>query len=177
MSAELAGRLASADLTYGHVGATRGTLPPGYHHLRISRQVGSGPASFASAASALQGWQVHLLAGLHVTASAPVAVPDAVVLLGVGVGPLRIRAACRVIYAVTESRRHGFAYGTLAGHPESGEECFMVEQRDDDSVAFTITAFSRAATVAARAAGPAGRIIQLHITRRYVGALGAIIAS
>lgn len=177
MSAELSDQLASADLTYDDVGATAGKLPPGYHHLRMSRHIGSGPDAFASAVSALLGWRVHLLAGLCICASAPLAAPGAVVLLGIGYGPLRIRAACRVIYIVTETRRQGFAYGTLAGHPESGEESFIVEHRNDDSVAFTITAFSRPATAAARAAGPGGRLMQRHVTRRYLRALSTIVAS
>jgi Domain of unknown function (DUF1990) len=63
MGAELATRLAAADLTYGAVGATDGALPPGFHHLRASRLVGSGPDAFASAVSALAGWQVHRRAG------------------------------------------------------------------------------------------------------------------
>lgn len=177
MSAELAGQLASADLTYDDVGATAGRLPPRYHHLRMSQQIGSGPDAFASAVPALLGWRVHLLAGLRISASASVAAPGAVVLLGIGAGPLRIRAACRVVYTVTEPRRQGFAYGTLAGHPESGEESFIVEHRNDDTVAFTITAFSRPATAAARAAGPAGRLLQRVVTRRYAGALSTIVAS
>lgn len=50
----------------------------------------------------------------------------ALVLPGVGAGPLRLRAPCRVVYTVTESRRRGFAYGTLPGHPECGEEAFVI---------------------------------------------------
>ncbi|HEX9537858.1 MAG TPA: DUF1990 family protein [Streptosporangiaceae bacterium] len=38
---------------------------------------------------------------------------------------------------------------------------------------FTITAFSRPATLLARAAGPAGRIIQRRITGRYLQALAS----
>jgi uncharacterized protein (UPF0548 family) len=177
MNAELAGRLALADLTYFEVGATAGTLPAGYHHLRVSRVIGSGSDAFIAAASALLSWQVHLHAGLRVTASAPTASSGVVVLLGLGAGPLRIGAACRVVYTITESRRQGFAYGTLPGHPESGEEAFVVERRSDDSVAFTITVFALPATTAARAAGPVGRLIQRHITSRYLGALEAIITS
>jgi len=177
MNAELAGRLALADLTYGEVGATAGTLPAGYHHLRVSRVIGSGSDVFIAAASALLSWQVHVHAGLRVTASAPAASPGAVVLLGLGAGPFRVGAACRVVYTISEPRRQGFAYGTLPGHPESGEEAFVVECRSDGSVTFTITAFSMPATTAARAAGPVGRLIQRHITRRYLGALEAIITS
>jgi uncharacterized protein (UPF0548 family) len=177
MGAELAARLALSDLTYDEVGATAGTLPPGYHHLHVSGVIGSGSDVFIAAASALLSWQVHLDAGLRVTASAPAPSPGAVVLLGLGAGPLRIGAACRVVYTITEPRRQGFAYGTLPGHPESGEEAFVVERRSDGSVTFTITAFSRPATTAARAAGPVGRLIQRRITRRYLGALAAIVTS
>ena len=42
----------------------------------------------------------------------------------VGLGPLR--APCRVVYVVDEPDRRGFAYGTLPGHPETGEELFAV---------------------------------------------------
>jgi len=129
MNAELAGRLALADLTYGEVGATAGTLPAGYHHLRVSRVIGSGSDVFIAAASALLSWQVHVHAGLRVTASAPAASPGAVVLLGLGAGPFRVGAACRVVYTISEPRRQGFAYGTLpslrrsttkASSPDSG---------------------------------------------------------
>jgi uncharacterized protein (UPF0548 family) len=49
-----------------------------------------------------------------------------VVILGIVVGPLRMRALCRVIYTITAPRRKGFAYGTLPGHPECGEEAFTI---------------------------------------------------
>jgi uncharacterized protein (UPF0548 family) len=171
LAADLAGELASAALTYEHAGATRGALPTGYRHQHASRVIGSGPEAFASASAALLRWEAHLRAGLRVAASAPVAEPGVIVVLGIGAGPLRVRAPCRVVYAVSESRRQGFAYGTLPGHPESGEEAFVIEHRDDGLVALTITAFSRPASTAARAAGPAGRLLQQHITRRYLRAL------
>src|SRR5215472_16377759 len=171
MNAELASQLASAELTYADVGATQGALPSGYHHLRGSRVIGSGPDAFATAASALLAWQVQLGAGLRVTASAAVAAPGTVVLLGAGAGRLRVLAPCRVVYTVTEARRRGFAYGTLPGHPERGEESFMVEQRADGRIVLSITAFSRPASLAARAAGPLGRLIQRYVTRRYLEAL------
>src|SRR5262245_49101785 len=90
MSAELASRLASADLTYEAVGATKGAPPAGYRPLRVSRLVGSGADAFVAATSALRNWQVHRRAGLRVTASAPIAAPGAVVLMHLGAGPLRI---------------------------------------------------------------------------------------
>jgi uncharacterized protein (UPF0548 family) len=171
MSPELVSRLESAELTYQHAGQTRGALPDGYRHLRRSLVIGAGADVFASAVTDLTGWQVHLRAGLRVTASAPAAQAGAVVLLAVAAGPVRVSAPCRVVYVMTQPRRHGFAYGTLPGHPESGEEAFVIEQRADGTVTFTITAFSRPATVTARAAGPLGRLVQQHFTRRYLRAL------
>jgi uncharacterized protein (UPF0548 family) len=173
MNAGTAARLRGAELTYGEVGQTMGALPAGYHHLRRAAVVGAGAAAFAEAADSLLGWQAHLRAGLAVSASAPVAAPGGLVLLGVGAGPVQITAPCRVVYVVQEPARRGFAYGTLPGHPESGEEAFVIEWHDDDTVTLTVTAFSRPATLLARAAGPVGRIIQCYITGRYLQALAS----
>jgi len=164
-------RLAAARLTYSEAGATAGHLPAQYHHVRRHVVIGSGRHAFAEAASAVAAWQVQLRAGLSVSASAPTARPGAVALVGFGIGSLRLTAPCRVVYIVDEPRRQGFAYGTLPGHPESGEEAFIVEHQDDDTVAFEITAFSTPSSAIAKVAGPAGRLVQDWITTRYLRAL------
>ena len=86
-------------------------------------------------------------------------------------GRLGLRAPVRVVYVVDEPARRGFAYGTLPGHPESGEEAFVVEISEGGSIVLTITAFSRPATRLARAAGVLGRRVQSRITDRYLSAL------
>jgi uncharacterized protein (UPF0548 family) len=133
--------------------------------------IGRGHQVFADAAADVAGWQVQLRAGLTVSASAPTAIPGTLAMLGLSAGPLRLGAPCRVVYAVDQPRRQGFAYGTLPGHPESGEEAFIVEHHDDDTVSLTITAFSRPSMAIARIAGPAGRLIQSWITNRYLRSL------
>jgi uncharacterized protein (UPF0548 family) len=173
LPADVAERLRVAELTYGEVGATATTLPSGYRHLRRTVRIGSGPETFETSANALLGWQVQLRAGLRVASSSPEAEPGAVVRLGWGAGPFRLTAPCRVVYAVDEPRRRGFAYGTLPGHPESGEEAFAVERHDDETVTFTVTAFSRPAAWTSRMAGPAGVAVQRWIPRRYLRALAA----
>lgn len=67
-----------------------------------------------------------------------------------GVGPLALRIPCRVIYVIDEPERSGFAYGTLPGHPESGEELFLLQWHEDGQIAFTITAFSKGGSLPAR---------------------------
>ena len=61
---------------------------------------------------------------------------------------------CAVVWALDEPRRRGFAYGTLPGHPECGEESFLIEWDDQDEVWLTITVFSVGATWYTRAVGP-----------------------
>jgi uncharacterized protein (UPF0548 family) len=162
-------RLRAARLTYAEVGQTAGTLPRDYR--RFTRTTTVPAADFEAAAHDLLHWQVHRRAGLRVAASGYRVTPGAVVVLGVGIGPVVIRAACRVIYVVEEPRRRGFAYGTLPGHPESGEEAFLLRQHDDGTVTFTITAFSRPASTVAKLAGPLNRLVQDAITARYVRAV------
>jgi uncharacterized protein (UPF0548 family) len=171
LAPEARDRLTAAGLTYREVGATAGDLPDGYHHLSRRVLLGHGHQLFTGAGEAVLQWQVQVRAGLRVSVSSPVATPGAALILGLGIGPLRVEAPGRVVYAVDEPRRRGFAYGTLPGHPESGEEAFVVEHHHDDTVSFTITAFSRPATRLARLAGPLERIAQRRITARYLRSL------
>ncbi len=75
------------------------------------------------------------------------------------------------VYTVDEPQRRRFAYGTLAGHPERGEELFLVELSDDETVTLEIRAFSRPALWWSRAATPAARLVQRLVTERYLRAL------
>jgi uncharacterized protein (UPF0548 family) len=87
------------------------------------------------------------------------------------------KAPVRVVYVVDEPNRRGFAYGTLPGHPESGEELFAVERLSDDSVWVVIRAFSRPSTWFYRLGYPVLRIVQERATRRYLRSLLPSMAS
>ncbi|MDT4987285.1 MAG: hypothetical protein QOI74_1379 [Micromonosporaceae bacterium] len=163
--------LAAAELTYREQGATRGALPAGYDHVHRDVSVGTGRAAFDRAVDGLFGWHMHRGAGMAVAASAPTAAPGVVVALRVGWGPLSLLVPCRVVYRVEEPACRGFAYGTLPGHPERGEEAFLVRLRSDGDVRLIITAFSRPASVTARVGGPLTRKVQARYTDRYVRAL------
>jgi uncharacterized protein (UPF0548 family) len=164
-------RLREAPFTYPEIGATAGELPRGYRHVCRSALLGSGARVFAEAADALMSWQVQLRAGLEVAASDPVPAAGTVVLLRLRIAFLQFKVPCRVVYVVGEPDRRGFAYGTLAGHQENGEEAFIVSQDESGAVRLVITAFSRPAAPLARVAGPAGRLTQNVITDRYLRAL------
>ena len=159
----------STRLTYREVGATRdpGTLPPpGYHLLRVRTRIGTGSGVLSRAGQAVLDWRMHRAVGVSVDASAAEAAPGVEVVVGLGVGSWRLRAPCEVVWTVREEDRVGFGYGTLSGHPESGEESFVVERDPDGTVWLTVTAFSRPTRWYLRAAGPLARAGQHAYARR-----------
>ena len=93
----------------------------------------------------------------------------------VPIGPFGIRAPVRVIYVVDEPDRHGFAYGTIAGHPEDGEERFVVERRTDGSVWLTVSSFSRPSSWFWWMLYPVLRLQQEFYTARYLRSLSGPI--
>ena len=106
----------------------------------------------------------------------PFAAPgDTAVLVTPIFGPFSFKSPVRVVYLIDEPFRKGFAYGTLHGHPEMGEEAFVVEQKDDGSVWLTVRAFSRPSNRWWRAISPVLRLMQDMYTRRYLRALAVPI--
>jgi uncharacterized protein (UPF0548 family) len=158
------------ELTYAGIGQTAGGPPPGYASFRKAATLARG-TDLKAAAHALLTWQVQSRAGLTVLASSLTVTSDAVALMRLGFGPLALRIPCRVVYVLDEPDRQGFAYGTLPGHPESGEEAFIVQRRGNGQVEFVITGFSKPATTLVKLAGPLSRGFQNHMTERYLRAL------
>jgi len=160
--------LAALTLTYTEVGATAGALPAGYHHVEKSAVIGRGRRRFEEAADAGMRWGMLRGAGLRVEATSEVAAVGAEVI--VHLGP--VRAPCRVVYVVDEPDRRGFAYGTLPGHAESGEERFMVRYDPaTEEVHAEVLAFSRHGTWWSRLGAPVPSVIQRVVTERYLRAL------
>ena len=156
--------------SYPEVGAT-GTaiLPPGYRHDRYRRRIGDSQV-FDRAVGGLRHWAAHEGAGVRIFPHDHPVTPGATILAIFSLGLAQIIAPCRIVEVVDETDRFGFAYGTLPGHPECGEEALIVE-RDAGGTFFSIVAFSRPADPLARLAGPIGRAIQLAITHGFVNAL------
>lgn len=53
-------------------------------------------------------------------------------------GPLAVHEPVRVVAVVDTPDTRGFAYGTLRGHPVSGEEAFIVRKAPDGRVTLTL---------------------------------------
>lgn len=161
-------------LAYPSVGATlTGAIPAGFHHEHHVIELGDAEV-FDLAVRALKDWAPQRGAGLTVVADGSIAEGTTVVMGA----PLPVGAAvvpCRVVGVVTGADEWGFAYGTLPGHPESGEERFTI-RRQANRVSFDIEVFSRPAHPLARLGAPISRWLQRQTTRRYQAAMRAAVA-
>lgn len=158
--------------SYPDVGRTRDdVLPAGYRAVSATRRIGTGRPRFEEAVERLTTWQMHRRAGLVVDGPDEPVRAGVIAVLGLGVGRLRLRAPVRVVYVIDDPDRRGFAYGTLRGHPESGEELFVVRLDPDGTVRAEIRAFSRPGSWLTRLGGPVARRVQDQMTQRYLDAL------
>lgn len=162
-------KLLAARLSYRPLGGPEGATLSDYNHL--NQAVTLRRRDFEDAVRDLFEWRMHSRAGLRVQASDIPLRQGTVALMRLGLGALSLKIPCRVLDVVAERRRRGFTYGTLPGHPEAGEERFLLEQLDDGRIRFSISAYSRPASALAKIGGPLSRAAQRVMTQRYLQAL------
>lgn len=151
--------------TYAEVGATNATPPDGYNVDDNRIELGRGEATYRSAVEALKKWRHFELGWVAIVPSGVVVEVGATVAVKARAFGTWSLNASRVVYVIDESRRFGFAYGTLPDHVEKGEERFMVEWRADDSVWYSILAFSRPQHPFVRLSAPLARRLQHQFAR------------
>ncbi|HEX8914122.1 MAG TPA: DUF1990 domain-containing protein [Humisphaera sp.] len=175
-------RQATLDLSYAAVGATANVPPAGYVVDHTRAWVGAGAAAFEAGKAALARWDHFRLGWVE-------AVPDGGGIRVGGVVAVVARTfgawwlnACRIVYLVDEEhgpvRRWGFAYGTLPGHAETGEERFLIEwDRGTGDVWYDVLAFSRPRHLLARLGYPVARRFQKRFARDSVAAVTRAVAA
>lgn len=80
----------------------------------------------------------------------------------------------RVIYAIEEPRRVGFALGTVGDSVVSGEESFVVTWADNDEVRFTVRAFDRPVATLYRVVPALVKRRRRELFRGYLRALSPL---
>jgi uncharacterized protein (UPF0548 family) len=162
----------AAQPTYSDLGSTLvGKRPEGFHHDSYELVLGSGTETFHRAVTGLKNWEAHRIVGVRVFPDEREIQTGATVIVTLGTPLLALAAPCRIVSVIDGQNRWGFAYGTLPGHPEQGEEAFVVSIAPDESVRFEITAFSRPGDLLVRLSGPVGRGFQMGGARNYQQAL------
>jgi uncharacterized protein (UPF0548 family) len=125
--------------TYNEVGATNTTPPATDYNVDHNRiQIGTGEATYKKGVEALKNWRQFDLGWVAATPrGVPIEVGAIVAVKARAFGTWSLNAA-RIVYTINETRRFGFAYGTLPDHVELGEERFLIEWLPDDSVWYDI---------------------------------------
>lgn len=153
------------DFTYSEVGATNASPPARYTIDNNRVQLGQGEPIYRAAVAVLKAWGQFDLRWLTILPrGASTEVGEIVAVKARAFGTWSLNAT-RVIYVINESRRFGYAYGTLPGHIECGEERFLIEWLSDDSVWYDILAFSRPRHPLVRASYPFARMLQKKFVR------------
>lgn len=161
--------------TYAPVGATAKTPPAGFVVDRTRIRLGEGEAVFRLAIAALQRWEQFQLGWVEAwSPDTPIKSGEVVAIMGRAIGMWWLNS-CRIIYVVDESGpmcKFGFAYGTLPGHVESGEELFLIEwDQNTNSVWYDILAFSKPNHFLTRLGYPLVRRTQKRFGRNSAAAM------
>lgn len=174
-AADVLERAERAELTYGPIGGTFDT-GPSEADLHMERVLGAGGGDFAAAVECYRalGSQRSVAGVWPEDATAEL---GATILISLRFGPVTVLAVDRIVAIIDEPRRWAFAYGTLPGHAEVGEEAFIVEHRPDDTVVAKVVAIAHVALPGARFLQPLLVPIQRRFARRYLDAVAAAVES
>ena len=154
---------ARLELTYAEKGATATTPPANY----VVDRIREGEQVFRRAKIGLEGWRQFDLGWLKAfPTNTPIRAGEVVAVV----------ARTRIVYVTDEPRRFGFAYGTLPGHVERGEERFLVEMAADDSVWYDIQAFSQPKHMLTKIGYPFVRRLQKRFGRESAAAMIRVAA-
>ena len=127
------------------VGVTREPVAalPGFDHDYRSIELGEGAAVFARAQELVRAWRVFP-EGWCIPRPGHVAFRQgATMVVLIRIFGIWWWCPSRVVYTLHEERRFGFAYAPLPGHPELGEEQFLLEWLPANRVRYSIRAYSR----------------------------------
>lgn len=124
--------------SYAGVGRTRTLLPGGCELHRGQFLLGEGSHVFYKARNAIRDWRMFDVSWVRLCSPDKPIKPGNIVAILAGALGVWMVNLCRIVYVIDEPRRYGFAYGTLAVHALAGEERFLVEWRDDNSVWYEV---------------------------------------
>lgn len=185
---EIEAVLGSGDpFSYSEVGQTAQLDAPGAREVLASRYdldrhqfpLGRGRDLFERAQSSLMAWRQFDIPWLEFHGARRVE-PEQVVATLVSVAGVWFLNPCRVVFAEFSPDRNSvcYAYGTLRGHAECGEERFRVSfDPATEKVQYEIAAFSRPAIVLAKLGYPLARRLQKRFVVSSAHALARATAS
>ncbi len=154
----------NSDFTYMEVGKSKtDEQVNGFDNDFNKIYLGSGKKVYSAACQAIRNWSTFPGGWITIRPqNVPIESGQTVVMVAKIMGLYWLNA-CRIVYILNKQgnvRKYGFAYGTLPQHVEKGEELFCVEWLEDDSVWYSIRAFSRPRFWLVRLTYPLARYFQ-----------------
>lgn len=152
---------ASKDFTYPEVGATATEKKFTHYDNDYNKIVlGKGDTVWRKAKTVLLNWQQFPLPWTKIYPNTTELKKGAIVVVLFQLFGIWWRNSAKIVYVIDEVNRFGFAYGTLPGHIERGEEVFWVERNEEGIVSYHIRAFSKPRFWLAKMAYPIARFYQ-----------------
>ncbi|MFM6974417.1 MAG: DUF1990 family protein [Agromyces sp.] len=175
--------------------------PRGFWVAEDSARLGTGRERFESAREQMWQWGIHLNSGLEVVDVVPGSEggyrglnqrdirdvdpnevmftaqghayvnPGATILQRAKLWRWTFELPARVVLVIDEEQRAGYALGSLPGHPFVGEQAFVLELRDDDSVWLTVRQLGQPENPRLRILAPLLRWQQQRLTKRFLMSL------
>lgn len=168
---------ANLSFSYRQVGATKERQPPvGYPVNNYRNKLGAGKELFEKAVAALYSWQMYALGWTTIYPLQALAATGNVVVVQVEHLGFWSLNPCRIVYTIDEndenSRRCGFAVGTLPAHSEMGEEQFLIEwDKNSDAVWYELYAFAKPKNLLAKIGSPYVTYLQKQFAAESYGAM------
>jgi uncharacterized protein (UPF0548 family) len=158
-----------ADFSYADPGALlRRSVAPLYERTRT---IGRGDECFAAAVAFVQTWGPQRALGTRIHPCDSRVAEGATMVQCLRVAGCFVTAPVRVIGVTRSDDRFAYAYGTLPGHPERGEEVFTVERGTDGEVRVTVAVRAESGTLLTRCGAPVARRLQRRALGIYVDAI------
>ncbi|WP_036960312.1 DUF1990 family protein [Promicromonospora kroppenstedtii] len=166
-------------LTYTGVGSTAPAAeqwppPAGWRAYEHTVRLGSGTDLWDTASSVVLSWGIKTRSGFTVQPALEAgrsARQGERYWLVARIGPFRVREPVEIIATVSTGNRAALSYGTLDGHPVSGEEAFIVHRDDNGNVNLTLRSLTHAGRGMWRGLFPLILVAQRIYRRRYLRAL------
>ena len=163
--------------SYNELGKTQEQkFPSGYEHSIHSHKIGTGQKDFKRAVQLFKEWRQFPQPLAHIFPE------DSVILKGVTVIVVSRKFGFwwthfyRVLYKIDEERCFGFAYGTLQEQLESGEELFMIEWNEDDSVQYSLRSFLKPNHFLTKLFKPFGKQVRAEFRRKTFNKMESLVS-
>jgi len=162
--------------TYKDVGASRTDVKvKGFDNDHNSMVIGKGEDTWQAAKEVLNNWNHFPSKWTKIEpAEKGIFIGNNVSVLFRIFGIWFINSA-RIVYIIEEENKYGFAYGTLTGHIEKGEEIFYIERDETGTISYHIKAFSKPNNLLVWLGYPMARFFQRRFVRESMNQVKELV--